>query len=401
MMMYGEKYSAIAIIAIAVFSGSFFIGIYLLTEKPRSNGAVVTIPTKSSEQKDRAPILVRCSWGSSLIDRDDHPEHPSKKSNKFSIRMCSSDFCKGEPSNEAYNDFLFNEAVSVESGYKNKTEAFDRFINSNASCHFLEQHENTLCTCEYYSFVEYCNRVFSDDNVEISFLGDSTSGRFQKNVDGACKEIMSKSTLMKPTSSENNKMGHHIVVVNESTLHKLYLPFSREKDVPGGNFHPNPPLSVNDFLQNIDNHLQHLLDVHSTTDNTIFVYMSNNDVCHDLYNGKYFESTRFLLEDPDPIELETVMKRRGADVVTTLGLTLDHYGSTFARKLAYLYVKEHFPQYLILTLAAKYPSNCILSKKGDGRHFSKPTLGVHSFYTIKARLLLHMIIDKISLDPTL
>lgn len=57
----------------------------------------------------------------------------------------------------------------------------------------------------------------------------------------------------------------------------------------------------------------------------MFIYMANNEVCHDAYTGNYAESVDFLYENPNPVA--RVQDRRGGNAVSTWGFTLDYYGS--------------------------------------------------------------------------
>ena len=340
---------------------------YLLRYSNNIGGEKYLRKASSEQIEVDAPILVRCSWGTSLIARDGHPKQTSNNmSSNFSIKMCSEDYCKHESSHEAYNDFLFNEAVSVESGFINKTQAFYRFINSNATCLFLEQHSNALCTCEYYSFTEYCNRIFYNDKVEVSFIGDSTK-RFLRGVRGACNAI--KPMPIKPASSENTE-GQHIIVVNEQTLHKLYLPNSREKDI-GHSMRGETVISVNSFLNNIDNRLQHLLDNHSTTNDTIFVYMSNNNVCHDLYVGEYSESARFFTKTPILWNLKRLCNVVGLilllhwalHLITTDQHLLENLPMHMSKSISHTILSSHWRPSTLLTVFS-------LIKKMDGTSLS-------------------------------
>lgn len=66
-----------------------------------------------------------------------------------------------------------------------------------------------------------------------------------------------------------------------------------------------------------------------------------------------------------------------------------------AQTLSRIRVAERFPQFVYFALDATYPANCLLTK--DGRHFYLPgsdaqegKVGI-SYYTVKARILWHLI----------
>ena len=117
----------------------------------------------------------------------------------------------------------------------------------------------------------------------------------------------------------------------------------------------------------------------------LVVYMGNNYVCDHLYTGEHLKAVRFLLENPDPKELQDLMQRRNTTGVAALGLTLDYYGAQYASRLAHCYVFEEMRQRPMMQNNAtwaylpfpggKNPSMCELSTSEDGRHYQFHTSG--------------------------
>lgn len=334
-------------------------------------------PVKSDE-----PMLVRCFWTNDTGKPFFHP--------------CQPNVCKSSTSHEAYGHFLFHEAFAAELADKKllKRKTLDRFVESPAGCLFLES-ETELCSCQYGTFVDYCHRTYYGSH-KVFFKGDSTANRFLRSTEAACEQKVDPPETNATIKLENNNSSR-VVVVNDKTLHKLYLPFYRETDIPSKDSRYDKmldiaPTSMSSFLHSLDDFLNEKVAEYSGEGNVIFVYMANNEVCHNSYIGNYRKSEKFLREDPDPNVLLQIQERRGVDAVTTWGMTLDYYGSKFAQRVSKAHIAEHFPQFLYFPLDAEYPANCLLTS--DGRHVDRPFLEddkVVSYYTAKARILMHLI----------
>ena len=194
--------------------------------------------------------------------------------------------------------------------------------------------------------------------------------------------------------------------MNDQTLHRLYLPFYRETDIPAqtgsDRFFHRAPVSIEDFLETLDADLtkqmarhQKKVDAADEDPSTaVYVYMANNHVCQDVYTDKYAAVAEFL-NHPAAAAMAQVQARRPAvDDAATWGLTLDFYGSRLAQQLSETRVRQRFPAFLYMGLDAVYPAACALTR--DGRHYDKPgdysvDTGGLNYYTAKARILLHLI----------
>lgn len=287
-------------------------------------------------------MFMRCSWGYGMPD------------------ICPKSLCVG--SNKNYGDFLFHEVITGKvSNLKVKTLTL--LMNSSANCIYSIGDYTQVCSCRYKAFVKLCPQLS-----RVTFLGDSTSYRFKKKLDKVCNNVHMQSG------------GNKIVLVNEKTLHYLFLPFSREVDIPL--YHSL--VSISDYLNILNQTLIRAMSQH-VEPSTKFIYMANNEVCPDLYTDSYYNSWRWLMDDINLTEIERIQHRRGTDLVSSLGFTLDYYGSVFASTLAKEFVIKYFPQIKYFSLAARYPGNCILSGKNDGRHF-----GENEYYIAKGRMLMHI-----------
>ncbi len=325
--------------------------------------------------------LVRCFWG----ERSSFPH-------------CSAQLCYSDTSNHAYGEFLFHQAVHIQKIYrqdkKHKNETMQKIIDEPVQCLFLpdwrNQEDTPLCTCQYEPFQTVCEETSNPYKLQIHFDGDSTTKRFAMAIEKGCQHPIRQKLRKKEFSNTT-----FVVVVNMATLHHLYLPFYREKDksqkAEKNNFLVRSPTSVKDFLDQFELRVQQNIQKFAFTNNTVFVYMASNDVCHDVYDADYAKSVDFLYNHLNASVLEDIKNRRKVDDTASYALTLDAYGTKFARKFTEQRLKEKFPQFIWWPLDAIYPAACELTT--DGRHYAKPLdeeTGV-SYYQFKARMLWHIV----------
>jgi hypothetical protein len=321
---------------------------------------------------------------------------------------------------------------------KERSDALKENIPSSTQAE--NQEEQGLCSCIHLSFIEYCKRLHFNTSLEMHHLGDSTMAHLKDDTHVGCQAYTNhRSTTTTTTTttgtdltasglaeSAASTIGHdasepeqdvraqeaasdlrpkkknavvsppaaqvekqHVVIVNERTLHYLYLPFAREIDRPAITPGVNTMLLLN--ISSVQHYLDILTScllktVRAHPQGTIFVYMPNNEVCPDQFSGKYENSWRFLIDRLDLGEIQEIATRRHSDITAGLGFTLDYYGSAFASTIARAHVKHHFPGFLHLPTASHYPAACVLTNADDGRHF-----GAFGFRLVKARLILNLV----------
>ena len=342
-------------------------------------------PSSSNKTRNQSQeTLVRCIWGE-----------------RFSFPQCSAQLCYSDTSNHAHGEFLFNQAVHTQrlSGKKDMSQ---KILDEPVQCLFLldwsSQEDAPLCTCQYEPFQTICEQTSNLDKLQIHFDGDSTTGHLFRGIEDGCQH-----PIRREISTTKDTNTTFVVVVNMATLHYLYLPFYREADISSPNstkknmFH-HAPTSVKDFLDQFELKVQQNIQEFAFTNNTVFVYMASNDVCHEKFVGDYAKSVDFLYNHLNASVLEDVKNRRTVDDIATYALTLDAYGTKFARKFTEQRLKEKFPQFIWWPLDAIYPAACELSLDGDGRHYGLPRdkgTGL-SYYQFKARILWHIVKGHIS-----
>jgi hypothetical protein len=348
-------------------------------------------------------LLVRCFW-SGNIDSE-----AQDRLRIFEASICPYETCLASGlSQESYFEFLAKEALDSQASGEVHS-FFNRSIHQKVQCMFLSNsrdHDRTssereLCACEYPSFVQFCRDfLWREKSHSLVWAGDSTINFFRKGVNEACSSLSQQGTSRGDQNIE--KSGTRtILVTNANTLHSLYLPFFRESDVScrtcegRDEMLKKTPENVQEFLMGLDNITQKRI---REANPNIVVYMGTNHVCERLYTGNYYKAVRFLSENPEANQLREVTERRHTDAVTTIGLTLDLYGSKFANSLEREFVMEKM-QTGDLTWAY-FPSEvtnylCPLSKTGDGRHFRNPQSGNFSYYVVKARML-HQVITNVT-----
>ena len=349
---------------------------------------------------------MRCSWGSSL--------GMEAAGSLYDSRHCNASFCRqSELSADAYQEFLLSEALSaniemtlqITSEDLNTTQLMH---HEHAQCIFFDEAgpptdaNGNLCSCSYLPLSAYCSMVHYGTTIEEVFIGDSTMTRLKETIARDCALINS----ITPVTSTNlaDPITTKLVVVNDDTLHSLYLPFARESDVPmvmhgtgtnttsKHNMLKHSTTSISDFKSSVSQHIERALQQHDTP-NTIWVYMSNDMVCPDAFIRGYHEAWRFLKRELNGSRLDSVSHRRGTDRTAGLAFTLDYYGSSFAAELAARHVSQAYPGFRLLKMRPSiYPAVCLLTSQGDGRHFEKQQF---VYYVLKARLLLHLIADQV------
>lgn len=257
--------------------------------------------------------------------------------------------------------------------------------------------DGQMCTCSYQPFSEYCSKVHHNTDLHELLLGDSTMGRLKETIATDCALVRDRAG---PTQSVKGKL----VVINEGTLHRLYLPFARESDVhvritvDGHNQSRALQLaervaSISHFKSILSARLNQMLKLHNDTADVIWVYMSNDVICPDAYISKYRSSWRSLIQQLDLDTVDEVARRRDTDRTAGLAFTLDYYGSSFAADLAARFVSQAFPGFHLLKMrASNYPAVCLLTSVADGRHFEEDE---RVYYVLKARLLLHLIAGRL------
>jgi len=369
------------------------------------NGSKITAPSEpESETKNERPIqddtaLVRCFWAG------DDEEVAQKRLDVLNAGICSNSFClASELSQTSNSDFLVFEAIAAQKGVITKEAYFQRLVEEKAQCLFWEREQETLCACTYPTFTEFCDEYIWEEtkNWSLEFDGDSTANRFMKGVEAGCLQLrQDRPEHLKRHQKLNKNQTKELGVIrvkNEKTLHYLYLPFYRESDGMDEMLF-NFSGSIHDYRNVIAASLQQ--EVVKRPNLQLVVYMGNNYACDHLYVGNYTKAARFLLENPDLKELQDLMQRRKTDGVSTLGLTLDYYGTQFVSQLAHRYVFGEIMQELkaqnntmmgqlpwaYLPFPGQNPSICELSPSTDGRHYSLPKSGNYSFYVAKARIL--------------
>ena len=160
------------------------------------------------------PVLLRCSWGTEMLTASGGP-----------APGCGQ-WCTSESSVRASQEFLFQEvhwhAKTLHESPNNahETSVVENLVSKRAQCLFYVGGDD-MCGCSYPSFEEFCRRTHFLDRTTLVFYGDSTVGRFARAVAASC------AAHAPPT---RNASGDAVIIVNEDTLHHLYLPFAREAD---------------------------------------------------------------------------------------------------------------------------------------------------------------------------
>ena len=347
-----------------------------------------------SDKKQHQIVPVRCFWGANMSEEE------ARVDSVLPFAECSPSICASSQSHEAYSQFLFQQAVSTvrQAGVQSGTSkpivtTIDRFLASPTQCLFLPSSlgdSADMCQCKYSTFLDYCEELFFNPDVAVTFTGDSTTGHFQKAVAAACQSQGGTTTQPNTTAVAKHDTVYRVHVFQDGTLHRLYLPFSRESDVPmkGKAYDKQlstPPTSVAHYLDMLKDKLDSF--VASRDPESVFVYMANNQVCHDPYTEGYKRAEQFLL-NPDPAVMSEIQSRRSVDETATWGFTLDSQGSKFAQRISLTHVaSRQNPPFVIFPLAATYPGNCEITH--DGRHFTFPedTNRQLNFYIAKARML--------------
>lgn len=212
------------------------------------------LSTSSLEPLDETPMLVRCTWSGSTVQNQTEP--PS-----LPFASCPKDVCAHQKSHEAYGNFLFHQAVSGErkrgdEDFHNKM--LHHFVEDPAQCLFLTTNWQDMCHCRYDTFVDYCHHTFYSNEFNVKLIGDSTAHRLRSNIDSVCQNNVVPPPQDSTLSGVKGRTTN-VVVVNDSTLHRLYLPFYRETDVPTKTGHDRllhtPPTSIPDFWRQLDERL--------------------------------------------------------------------------------------------------------------------------------------------------
>jgi len=351
-------------------------------------------------------ILVRCFWTGTdtLLNKE--------RLYSLNASICPRHFCQAnKASQQAYSDFLVMEAIGAEKGVVNKTTAFHWLVQSNAQCLFWEQQQQELCSCEYPSLIQFCEEFKWgwSRSWKIIWNGDSTIHYFKEWTQKACNQLR-KDTQQQRQLNETNALPT-ILITNDKTMHKLYLPFFRESDrkcktclQKDQNFDFSPG-SMQEYLTRLEDDEEAVEEKFASESGNLqlVVYMSNNYVCDHLYTGNYSKAVRFLLENPNVTILQELMQRRHADGVATLGLTLDYYGSQFASTISRQHIfgkmkkgqQTTMRHWVYLPFPGQIPSMCELSLPTDGRHYMNPEIEYYNFYVVKARILHYVVTEAI------
>ena len=367
------------------------------------------------KSQDSNMVMMRCYW------QGDSKVLAKERLDTWNANICPEQFClTSETSLRAHSDFLVLEALAADKGLVEMNATFQRLVKQKAQCLFWELTGENICSCGYSSFQDFCHKFIWDETKTFSldFIGDSTANNFRKGAHNACDRLRREMTphyhlkkeADKRQESEKNDTSRgtaalpRILLIQDMTLHKLYLPYFRESDIQCNTCNSRMlwenPKSVQDFVKLIDTFMQTHLSLNANT-LTLIVYMGNKYVCDHLFRGGYFTAVRSLLENPNVTHLEESKHRRKVDWGATLGLTLDYYGSQFANQISHRHFLKLQQNALIgggikwayLPFPEGNLAMCSLSNVGDGRHYTRPMNddASYSFYVAKARMLHHVI----------
>lgn len=317
--------------------------------------------------------LARCAWGLGFGD----------------VGSCGNAFCTGEYSTKNYGQFLFHESVyhlTTKRNLSNHAAGRRRVLYDTATCLFIGNvvaNRSSIfefCFCEYPAVAEFCYNLHN--RIDLKTKGDSTTNYFDKSIRNTCND-----PAMRAAEEFPNPSKRQVYLVNEATLHYLYLPFARETDkaakgAPSMLF--RSIASLDEYIQMASGFLDKVIS--GAPHDSIVIYMHNNEACPLSYTGGYRDAWRWMLEAPTLDTFQTIAERRGTDLFSSLTMTLDYYGSSLISRLIAKIVLPMFPQILIMPFPPQYPGSCQITAANDGRHFQ---LG--DYYTFKIRLLWHIL----------
>lgn len=354
----------------------------------------------------RCPPLITCSlfvgvlWQSSYSLPESNPNHAGEEGGEVELARCAwgvglefgscgKVFCMGEYSANKYGQFLFHESIYHAKSKRNRTihaAGRRRLLYDTATCLFIRNDVANktstfeFCSCEYPAVAEFCYNLHH--RIDVNFKGDSTIGKFERSVMKTCNSTAMGAAEQFPDSSKRQ-----VWLVNEATLHYLYLPFAREEDratKEGPTMLLRSMASLEEYTKMVSGFLAEV--VSSASSDAIIVYMRNNEVCPLSYAGAYRDAWRWTLETPTLDTFKSIATRRGTDLFSSLTMTLDYYGSSLMSRLIAKTVLPMFPQLLIMPFPPQYPGSCLITKEADGRHFDQA-----SYYDFKLRLFWHIL----------